>query len=616
LPEDFGQLVFLCGIVCLFLAPHLRWGPRFTPTKSVLAQVFAVCALYAVHFAATSGFYVCFRPGSHPARRILGFVLVPAIMGEFVSAIYVLFPDALSFSVSPHDFDFFSSLSKLGLGFHYGVAGLACVAVFTARLALNSASLPLSLPKASVLAGDDPTSWNRVEGFLWVLLALMPLVLWIWFPIVMNVVVYELIFAHFPAVKNLDMALFAVKNFATDVVIAGVAVWMIGKDAWGALRRSLHWPGPGEFALATAFPVGVASLISISEFLFDMFGRAVHRSGGLGLPHIQSYFTLPTAGTFWFLLVAFPEEVIFRGLLQPRFVRRYGPLRGIFLLGIAFAGAHFSTDFSIGHTDRLNGWLVILMMCLRLISGVGMSFVTGWLTLRTGSVLPAAVAHGLFDVLVYSPLGPGFQRIGPVLLVILWAALAYVLFRYWPVQAEAVQQSSAAFAGNMTRPVGQPSEQLTPTNHERGLHSRMLGVLRRPLLGPVLFGLVYGGIPCGIIFGLLGSDVYTVVFLRFTIGLTPLAVVVSTLSPTLSVNRTWQHILLRVSLTSFATCVPVPAIVCTELARRWGEWVVKDIPRMIAFFGLWAVAVTIPSWLLAFGYAHMKNRRSRRVAQT
>jgi membrane protease YdiL (CAAX protease family) len=132
------------------------------------------------------------------------------------------------------------------------------------------------------------------------------------------------------------------------------------------------------------------------------------------------------------------EEIIFRGLLQPRFIRRYGLFRGLVLLSIVFAAAHISADFSagFGFTDGL----VILKLGVRLISSVGLCFVTGWLTLRTGSVLPAALAHGISNIMVLSPLGPTFPGIGP-LDSLLWIVLAYALFHYWPVQPKAAQES-------------------------------------------------------------------------------------------------------------------------------------------------------------------------------
>jgi len=66
---------------------------------------------------------------------------------------------------------------------------------------------------------------------------------------------------------------------------------------------------------------------------------------------------------------------------------------------------------------------------------VALNFVLAWLTLRSESVVPAAIAHALYNVLIYSPIGPQFAG-KDVLRVALWAVLAYVLFRYWPVPSE------------------------------------------------------------------------------------------------------------------------------------------------------------------------------------
>jgi membrane protease YdiL (CAAX protease family) len=334
----------------------------------------------------------------------------------------------------------FGVLSKLGPGFDYALVGLILVAVFTARLALGSASLPLTLPKSSVLASDGSGSWDRVESFLWVLLALLPLILWFWSPPFMNFILNYFVFSHLPVFKGIDIATLAA-NAVTDLIIVVVAVRMIGKEAWDALGSSLRWPAVKGLALAFAFPVGVAALVSIGQFLFELFRRVDLQTDRLGLPQIGSFFSVPSIGLFSLLFLAFTEELIFRGLLQPLFIRRYAPTRGIFLVGIAFAAAHFSTDSSVGYTD----WLVVLQLCRRLSSCLALSFIVGWLTLRTGSVLPAAVTHGLSNVLGSSPLGPQFSGIGP-LTDLLEAVLAYVLFRYWPVETQTPQEFKAASA--------------------------------------------------------------------------------------------------------------------------------------------------------------------------
>ena len=71
---------------------------------------------------------------------------------------------------------------------------------------------------------------------------------------------------------------------------------------------------------------------------------------------------LPKIGLLLFLPLAFCEELVFRALLQPRFVVRYGIPRGVFLVGVVFAFAHLSTDFSAWYSDAL----VVTKLGLRL----------------------------------------------------------------------------------------------------------------------------------------------------------------------------------------------------------------------------------------------------------
>jgi membrane protease YdiL (CAAX protease family) len=129
----------------------------------------------------------------------------------------------------------------------------------------------------------------------------------------------------------------------------------------------------------------------------------------------------------------FFEELVFRGLLQPRFIHRYGRYRGIFLVGIVWAAFHFFPDFSF---SRSTDWEVLSDLAYRLFMCLALSFVLAWLTLRSGSVVPAAIAHTFFNMLVVSPLGPPFAGKG-MLRVALWTTLAYVLFRYRAAPAEA-----------------------------------------------------------------------------------------------------------------------------------------------------------------------------------
>jgi membrane protease YdiL (CAAX protease family) len=432
LPAYPTQFLLLFGIVFLFVSAYLRWCPLGTNQTLIKSPVdpleFLALAAYVIEFAACAGFFVCFRPGNYPVRRLLWWVCLPALAGDLV----VIYSCYVLHAIGPFSL---TLLSNFGPGFHYGLIGLLLVGVFASLAALSSASLPLELPKSTVSTSDDSASWRRMQNFIWFFLALLPIIVRIFPPNIIG----HFFYSRVPGFKN--VAAVIAQLFVTGSVVVLIAVWMIGREGWSSLSRALRWPAAQEFALAVAFPVGVSALISVGQFLLALFLWGVDNSSQSSPPHIGGYFSPPSAASLLLVFFAFAEEIIFRGLLQPRFIRRYGLLQGIFLVGIVFAAAHLNRDFSGSFTDGS----VIVMLCLRLSEALPLSFVAGWLTLRTGSVLPAVVTHGLQNVLGYSPLGPKFWGFALVI-DFLWVVLAYVLFRYWPVQMEAAEQRVATIA--------------------------------------------------------------------------------------------------------------------------------------------------------------------------
>jgi hypothetical protein len=190
-------------------------------------------------------------------------------------------------------------------------------------------------------------------------------------------------------------------------------------------------PGP----VVLKYPVEIESPMQCETE--KRFWGANGSSAQFALHPISAYFVLPHAELFLLLLFAFTEEIIFRGLLQPAFIQRYGVMRGIFLLSIVFATAHLDGDFTPNLTDAL----VIFRLFVRLCAAIPLSFITGWISLRTGSVLPAIVAHGLLNISGESPLGPRLRHMG-LLLYLLWSVLAYLLFRFWPVAIDSSEPKS------------------------------------------------------------------------------------------------------------------------------------------------------------------------------
>ena len=137
------------------------------------------------------------------------------------------------------------------------------------------------------------------------------------------------------------------------------------------------------------------------------------------------------------LVGAFAEEVIFRGVLQRHFIERFGLWRGIVFVGIIWAAFHFYGDSyrGLGDLEIVYSLFSRVLFCLIL------GFILAWLTLRSKSLIPATLAHGMNNVFAYSKPEASFPGRHWVYLGLL-ALLAYVLFRYWPVETKPDELSS------------------------------------------------------------------------------------------------------------------------------------------------------------------------------
>lgn len=147
-----------------------------------------------------------------------------------------------------------------------------------------------------------------------------------------------------------------------------------------------------------------------------------------------------------------------------------------------------------------------------------------------------------------------------------------------------------------------------PAKHSSKLLQRALSIMQRPFPGPLLFGLVFGGIPFGIVlfhWGLTdkGGDL-------FFEQLTPIAVFVAALGAILTTDSSPARLFWRAFFTSFGACVPVPTLTWAVLLWRVGTEILdlRNLPFATILFVLWMVGVTVLGWLLALSFAFLKNR--------
>jgi uncharacterized protein len=184
-----------------------------------------------------------------------------------------------------------------------------------------------------------------------------------------------------------------------------------------SLRKKILWR-PNKHIFSTSF---LAILIpTITAFVvmlimenmhygqsgwFSFSTRGVAISGGpflLGLGQQNWIFfilnILITAITYSLLTgtIAVGEEFAWRGLLQGALIEKFGTIKGIVILGFLWAMWHLPIQLA-GYNFPENpilGSLVISPIML-----ISVSLFYAWLTLKSNSFIPAAIAHGAYNTI-------------------------------------------------------------------------------------------------------------------------------------------------------------------------------------------------------------------------
>jgi membrane protease YdiL (CAAX protease family) len=171
------------------------------------------------------------------------------------------------------------------------------------------------------------------------------------------------------------------------------------RPTWAALP--LAFAGvlvPTLIAFATIAAVQLGGWGKSGWFVFSSGGVAI--SGGpwilgRGVQHWSLFIinVLATGAYFAVLntIAAAGEELGWRGFLQPLLVAELGTIRGIALVGLIWSFWHLPVLLAGYNFPQhpLLGAFVLFPAEL-----VAASFFLGWLTVRSGSFWPAAVAHG------------------------------------------------------------------------------------------------------------------------------------------------------------------------------------------------------------------------------
>jgi membrane protease YdiL (CAAX protease family) len=449
LPTQSGQAALLAGSLLLLTvfrlgSWHLWTIALYQSQGDTAARVFGWLAklpLTAVYFGGAAGLWLGFDSKPNPSKWLTRFVVFPVVAGwlaniavakyfqqrfPYVSAANL--PQSFTHGATSDSF-----LGNVGLGFWVTLVGLSLILVVHRSLSRSELDLPVTFGDA---IGEPVECQTR--KFVWLMVVCtMPLTL-----LFTTVALASANPAFWQNGLNEHHLLELFIQLVTAVPFAGLLLFAVGPGAWRILRPTMKSPPIGYIVLAIAFPFLIASIPGVFAFAVARVQWASSEYGQFDKPLLRDQFINFGWNYFWMLISALVEEIAWRGYLQPRLISRYGLYRGIFFVGIVWGAFHFPSDF--GPTTHL---IDFVAHCAgRLVNCVAWGFVLSWLTLRSRSVIPAGISHGVMNAL-YTMRWPG--DVSNWIMYFFWAALAVVLFRYWPPVFKAAGPPSAAGGDDM-----------------------------------------------------------------------------------------------------------------------------------------------------------------------
>lgn len=440
LPSQSAHWLLLMGSFFLFISHEARWLPyRPVPHEYDLAWVgFSWLLTLPLMAAGVTGWYVALLPPLRPARRLLLWVIVPAsisiVLIALASTFSVLIPLDPPVSVIESTLDksvglsqFFHAFTGLGMGMRLALFGLALTCVFIALLHAGRASLPVDVgvPCDSVASSANPDECaqdhRRLMRFVWFMTSLSVLP---WLVVRLSRLFLTLEFEG--RIVARPPVLLWIEEITMWVFLFLLVFFAIGKEHRSEIRGYFRWPSAKDSFLSVLFPSVVTIIWPVIQFVHNRILWAGDLLNSFVVPHLANYFRAPDIFALHYLPSALMEEIAWRGYLQPRFLRRYGLLRGIIFVGIVWGVFHFYFDFSGAYS-----WTIVRNHAFdRIIGTIALSFPMAWVTIRSKSILPATLFHAAYNAglqITRNPL-PGIRWIhdGSYLL------LGYMLFRYFP----------------------------------------------------------------------------------------------------------------------------------------------------------------------------------------
>ena len=460
MPADAWQILLIIGVICIFVSPHMPWWPSELLTENAFSnssiaqsrltvlKTLIILLRWPVVFAGIAGYFVCFWPGKTPVRRTLAAVVLPGLLTVAGTLrLYFFFAGPGPSVIYSRQSDSFflwlqSNVFRLPFGLLSCALGIAFVLIFATKVLLGASSFPVLLASENATGtADDAVSWERTRRLIFFLIGPLFLVFTL-----INLVVIGLPYLALPRISL--SALTNTSSVLSASASVALAISILGSKTTDTFRRLFRVPDLGSLMIAFLLPVTATFAAPAAHYVFDRVQWAAHSFGKYSPPQPSQYFDLSNVWHLWVFLLIFvaaAEEIVFRGLLLPRLVERYGLHQGIFLVGMIWTAIHFGSDRYSGDSPTA----VLVGLASRILLCMTLNCILSWMTLRQGSVVSALVTHWVWNQFnVVSRTGesfPGEQWVSYCLLGI----IAYVLLRFWPISQIKEQEvpETAANAG-------------------------------------------------------------------------------------------------------------------------------------------------------------------------
>jgi membrane protease YdiL (CAAX protease family) len=174
-----------------------------------------------------------------------------------------------------------------------------------------------------------------------------------------------------------------------------------------------RWPKVRYIGLGYGLPILYALLAYVPFWIvtrdsFDINGFATSSASALEL-HTNSgalllnVFLLLGYGAISSTTSGLGEEIGWRGFLFPSLFQLIGPVRAILISGLIWAFWHYPGILGSNYNSGGPAWVALVCFTWMVIGGAA---IFGWLRVKSGSVWPAAIAHGSHNLLIQAICDP------------------------------------------------------------------------------------------------------------------------------------------------------------------------------------------------------------------